>query len=248
MRHYYVLLAFLLIVTACNAQKKENTIGQFHGTLRLIAMPDGRKMKLEENFGYTDWKDHTLTAPVGFESDGASIPKKAWSFVGGPWEGKYRLAAVVHDWGCVSHELTWQETHKLFFDAMLDAGEEKYIAQTFYAAVYEKGPRWTKISTEKGADENELTSRVDNIIKTAPKADRGNLFRGNPYELGDQALSNDKVPREVVYGIDVFRVTPTSDVNLSALRKFMREARSRQVQGNPLSLEEVRQKADQILK
>src|ERR1035441_4686270 len=39
-----------------------------------------------------EWK-----APKGLVTDGASIPQIAWTPVGGPFEGLYRLAAVVHD-------------------------------------------------------------------------------------------------------------------------------------------------------
>jgi hypothetical protein len=39
-----------------------------------------------------------IEVPTGFVTDFASIPRFFWRVIGAPAEGKYRLAAVVHDY------------------------------------------------------------------------------------------------------------------------------------------------------
>lgn len=43
-----------------------------------------------------------IRVPMGFISDGASIPRFAWSIVGHPMQGPSMRPAVVHDWLCVN--------------------------------------------------------------------------------------------------------------------------------------------------
>jgi Protein of unknown function (DUF1353) len=104
---------------------------------------DGVHWIVQQAFSYEDAYGHTLTAEPGFSTDGASIPRVLWTLVGSPFTGKYLKAAVIHDVGCVTHKYTWQETDRIFFDAMLDAGVSEHQAKLFYWAVREGGPRWT---------------------------------------------------------------------------------------------------------
>mgnify|MGYP001792979849 CR=1 FL=1 len=46
---------------------------------------------------YVDPKGHVWVAPASSVVDGASIPRSLWTFMGGPFEGKYRNASVLHD-------------------------------------------------------------------------------------------------------------------------------------------------------
>ena len=54
-------------------------------------------MTLLNELRYTDPKGVVWIAPAGSVIDGASIPRALWSFMGGPFEGKYRNASVLHD-------------------------------------------------------------------------------------------------------------------------------------------------------
>jgi hypothetical protein len=71
--------------------------GQFVGHVVPQWLDDGRKMKLVEPFRYIDPTGLSWDAPIGAVVDGASIPQVAWSVIGGPFEGKYRNASVIHD-------------------------------------------------------------------------------------------------------------------------------------------------------
>ena len=63
-----------------------------------------------------------VDVPAGFVSDGASIPKIAWSIVGGPWTGKYRNAAVVHDYLYSVQTFTRRITDREFLRGMKGLG------------------------------------------------------------------------------------------------------------------------------
>lgn len=102
----------------------------------------GRLLKLLDDFDYRDEDCRIWRAPKNFVSDGASIPQAFWSLIGGPWDGVYSNAAVIHDYECVRRTTAWEQVHKLFFRAMLAAGTEPLRAKLMYAAVYHCGPKW----------------------------------------------------------------------------------------------------------
>jgi Protein of unknown function (DUF1353) len=105
-------------------------------------LEDGRKMKLLADYTYTDPAAASWLAPSGAEIDGASIPRFLWSFIGGPFEGKYRKASVVHDVACDEKRHDWRDVHRMFHNAMLCSGVEPLKAKVMYGAVYACGPRW----------------------------------------------------------------------------------------------------------
>src|ERR1039457_2034205 len=74
--------------------------GRFVGTVKTEWGGDGRHMTLLEPFRYIDTAHHEWLAPADSIVDGASIPQFAWSIIGGPFEGKYRDASVIHDVAC----------------------------------------------------------------------------------------------------------------------------------------------------
>ena len=82
-------------------------------------------------------------ARKGSRIDGASIPQVLWS-TGGPYEGKYRDASVIHDVYCdeAPKTRTWQAVHRMFYDGMLASGVADTRALFMYGAVYRHGPKW----------------------------------------------------------------------------------------------------------
>lgn len=42
--------------------------------------------------------DVGVAVPKGFETDGASIPRVLWPFLGSPFSPRYMTAALVHDY------------------------------------------------------------------------------------------------------------------------------------------------------
>lgn len=120
--------------------------GSFNGTpaVQFVEQGDGkgRKMELLKDFSYTDPSGRTWTAKAGYKTDGASIPPAFWSIVGGPFEGDYRMAAVIHDWYCFTEEKPWQDVHRVFYYASLAGGVTETKAKLLYVAVMAGGPKW----------------------------------------------------------------------------------------------------------
>jgi len=118
--------------------------GKFSGDPEAAWLPDGRLMKLLTEFTFTDAAKKPWIAPKDSKVDGASIPKVFWSLIGGPYEGKYRNASVVHDVACMVQKERWQDVHHMFFDACRAGGLEEKLAKVMFAAVWHYGPRWPK--------------------------------------------------------------------------------------------------------
>jgi hypothetical protein len=74
--------------------------------------------KLEAPFHYINLPI-IIKVPKGFCSDGASIPKFAFSIIGAPWRGKYSRGAVIHDYEYFSQTRTRREADQIFYDAMI---------------------------------------------------------------------------------------------------------------------------------
>ena len=80
--------------------------------------------------------------PKETEVDGASIPEVFWSFIGGPFSGKYLKASVVHDHFCESRTRTAHDTHRNFYYGMKAEGVPNWRAKAMYWAVSTFGPNW----------------------------------------------------------------------------------------------------------
>lgn len=138
---YKSTLFIFLLSVSCYAQA-DKVKGRFVGTVHAEWLKDGRVMKLTKDFAYVDTKKFNWHVPAGTEVDGASIPRIFWSIIGGPFEGRYRNASVVHDYYCIKKSRSWEDVHRMFYEACLDGGVVNIKAKIMYAAVYMKGPRW----------------------------------------------------------------------------------------------------------
>lgn len=126
-----------------------------HFVGRVVAawLEDGRKMRLVEDFSYVDKNGVTWVAPKGSVIDGASIPTWLWGESNGsPYCGWFRDASVIHDVYCVKRSRTWQETHRVFYEMMLERGVESEQAARMYWAVKRFGPRWDEKGKELEID------------------------------------------------------------------------------------------------
>lgn len=131
----------IAVGTAAGTAEVAATLGKFLGNIVVKWSEDGRDMVLMQPFTFIDPSGLNWTAPEGTKTDGASVPRVLWSLYG-PFEGKYREAAVLHDYYCESQLRTWQATHNMFYDAMRASGVSERDAKIMWAAVYSFGPRW----------------------------------------------------------------------------------------------------------
>ena len=116
--------------------------GYFNGAPITRWNPDGRSMTLLNQLRYTDPKGQVWIAPTGSQVDGASLPRSLWSFMGGPFEGRYRNASVLHDVAYDRQERPWQDCDRMFYDAMRCSGVGPIEAKTMYYALYRFGRHW----------------------------------------------------------------------------------------------------------
>lgn len=102
----------------------------------------GRNIRLLNDLIYTTAAGEIWVCPAGHEVDGASIPQVFWSIIGGPLDGDYRNASIIHDYACDTRKRSWKSTHRVFYEAMRCSGVEVGKAKLMYWAVYNFGPRW----------------------------------------------------------------------------------------------------------
>jgi hypothetical protein len=136
------LILFALLASASTFAADDRPFGYFPQRPQLEWLDDGRKMSLLRDFVYIDQTTMKWASPTNSVVDGASIPKILWSFVGGPFEGQYRNASIVHDTECDAKMHPWQNVHRMFYNASRAGGVGWIKANVMYAAVYFFGPRW----------------------------------------------------------------------------------------------------------
>jgi hypothetical protein len=192
-----LMLVFELVLVfsalPATAQKVSSTsihlpiYGKFTGTLKLTPVGDGVHMRVVEPISYDDGLHDEWNVPAGFESDGASIPRALWSILGSPFSGgNYVEAAVVHDEGCVSHQYSWQTTHRMFYRAMIDSGVSEHQAKVLYLGVRLGGPRWHGPGTDKWEPELPPVTSDEKLARRVRKFDhelKKSEDNGNPITL-----------------------------------------------------------------
>ncbi|MDY0167138.1 MAG: DUF1353 domain-containing protein [Thermoguttaceae bacterium] len=179
MKIHYRPLWFCVLATAIGCQRTDSTdsadFGRFEGEVVAAWNDDGRHMTLREDFAYVDRQNRRWKAPTGTVVDGASIPAAFWTFIGGPFEGRYRNASVVHDVECVDMKASWQDVHTMFYEACRCGGVDETKAKMLYYAVYHFGPRWetvteTRVEMREDAEgkmvEHEVTE--ERVVRVDP--------------------------------------------------------------------------------
>lgn len=78
-----------------------------------------------------------LEIPVGFESDGASVPRFFWRLVFPPGDPKALHAAIIHDYIYRTHPTGWtkENADKIFRHLLISGGVEEWRANLAYTGV-----------------------------------------------------------------------------------------------------------------
>jgi hypothetical protein len=131
---------------------------------------DGRSMTLLSELRYTDPKGVVWIAPTGSKVDGASIPRSLWTLMGGPFEGKYRNASVLHDVAYEQHIRPWQECDRMFYNAMRCSGVGALEAKTMFYSLYRFGRHGVfAIKKAKRVKQTEpLVAQADEVPRAIP--------------------------------------------------------------------------------
>lgn len=150
---------------------------QFKG--ELVLEPAGCETKgqctLAKEFGYIDADRVGWEARKGLPTDGASIPPWARPFVGEPFEKAFIKAAVIHDHYCDRRVRPWRQTHRVFYNALLESGVSRSKAGVMYFAVLVGGPKWMKVVKGKPCG---LGIDCINDVRTAASVPDGTLSLG----------------------------------------------------------------------
>lgn len=109
-----------------------------HFTEILIVSPlaDGRTWCLRKEFGYDVGKEgsgETISVPVGFLTDFASIPRPLWWLF--PRWGRYGNAAVIHDYCYWEQHYSRKRADEIFLEAMAVLKVSSITRHTMYLAV-----------------------------------------------------------------------------------------------------------------
>lgn len=95
--------------------------------------------QLVEHFEYHDPETaRFFVVPPGFHWDGTSIPRALWSVLGGPFNPKYEIAGLIHDYLYrldVHDDLPRQIADEIFYDILRLEGVSWFRAQEMYWGV-----------------------------------------------------------------------------------------------------------------
>jgi len=179
----FIFSGFMAVFAACASDQGQAQIpgadqtvpgatkwGHFNGEPVTKWNPDGRTMTLLTELRYTDPKGNTWIAPIGSLVDGASIPRYLWSIMGGPFEGRYRNASVLHDVAYGDKKRPWQDCDRMFYYAMRCSGVSAVEAKTMFYALYKFGHHWKfPIKRAKPVKfEGQLVARAEAIPRAIP--------------------------------------------------------------------------------
>jgi hypothetical protein len=165
MSNFLIYIKLALIVTSvmihlsCNAQECPVRVGEYSGTVKAEWLTKTREMKLLEPFAFKGPDCKVWSVPKGAIVDGASIPQAFWSIIGGPFEGRYRDASVVHDYYCKVRTEPSDQVHEMFYHAMLENGVDSNKAKVMFYAVYWFGPKWHLLPKNVDADFQDLFAK-----------------------------------------------------------------------------------------
>jgi hypothetical protein len=150
------------------AEKQPNKWGHYSGYVEARWENDGRNMTLLSELRYTDPQGRVWIAPAGSVVDGASIPRSLWSLMGGPFEGKYRNASVLHDVAYDQHNRPWQVCDRMFYNAMRCSGVSAVEAGTMYYALLKFGHHWKAPTAEAVKVGDEIVARGEEVRPAIP--------------------------------------------------------------------------------
>jgi len=172
MRAFSVIVAVVLLVSCSGdktpawvrgASKLGSKWGHYSGYVEARWENDGRTMTLLDELRYTDPDGKVWIAPAGSVVDGASIPRSLWSLMGGPFEGKYRNASVLHDVSYDQKTRPWSECDRMFYNAMRCSGVGAVEAGTMYYALRKFGHHWKALKAEPVKVGQEIVARAEPV-------------------------------------------------------------------------------------
>src|SRR5439155_16738717 len=162
------------------AEKQPNKWGHYSGYVEARLENDGRTMTLLSELRYTDPQGVAWIAPAGSVVDGASIPRSLWSLMGGPFEGEYRNASVLHDVAYDQRNRPWQVCDQMFYNAMRCSGVSAVEAGTMYYGLRKFGRHWKAPKAEPVKVGDEIVARAEPVNQGDINATRDWIRNSDP--------------------------------------------------------------------
>jgi hypothetical protein len=162
------------------ASKPQNKWGHYSGYVEARWENDGRSMTLLSELRYTDPDGKVWIAPAGSEVDGASIPRSLWSLMGGPFEGKYRNASVLHDVAYEKKTQPHEACDRMFYHAMRCSGVSAVNAGTMYYALRKFGHHWKAPKAEPVKVGEDIVARAEPVNQADLNAARDWIQNSDP--------------------------------------------------------------------
>lgn len=205
---------------SASAQPASTYHAKYVGDLILAPQGDGRSMRVVQPYAYVDGQGRRWAVPPGAVVDGASIPRVLWTIVGGPFEGAYRNASVVHDWFCAVRTETSSATHRMFFEAMLTSHVSSWYAKLLYYGVSLGGPKWDDltIANNRTASQKATTKTAGIGPATVLRPKNGNFDR-NVITMREVLADEDMSPESIENLARDVRSLMTHPIRTGAVRE-----------------------------
>jgi hypothetical protein len=139
------------------------------------------------DFKYIDPNKIGWLTKAGDLTDGASIPQWAQPFIGKPFDKLFIKAAVIHDHYCDRHVRPWRQTHRVFYDVLVESGLDIAKAKLMYFAVYLAGPKWVELIRGNSCGPGCEWMRA---VSVTPEATRGLRSTNN--------LASENAPKDLI--------------------------------------------------
>lgn len=112
-------------------------MSKFTTSLNVFIPQDGKTRTLIKPLGYAVGSGNRIIieVPVGFVTDGASIPKVAWGVIGSPMTGRYIYAAIIHDYFYYMGTFSRLRSDIIFLEAMAVLNVPRWKRNIIYRAV-----------------------------------------------------------------------------------------------------------------
>lgn len=186
----FFFISIVALLTGCagdktpawvrGASKQQNKFGHYSGYVEARWENDGRTMTLLSELRYTDPNGKVWIAPAGSVVDGASIPRSLWSLMGGPFEGKYRNASVLHDVSYDQKTRPWSECDRMFYNAMRCSGVGAVEAGTMYYSLLKFGHHWKAPKAAPVKVGEDIVARAEPVNESDINATRDWIRSSNP--------------------------------------------------------------------
>jgi hypothetical protein len=175
----------------------------------------GRLRELSAPFTYIDRDGVHWDVPAGYQTDGATIPVFFHPIIGGPWTDSYTKAAVVHDFYIRRSTVNADAVHKMFYLALLAAGNSQRRAGDMFFAVKKFGPQWKHVEVEQyKAAWQARKSMLDQVAKW--HQDVWEAFQASERKREQQAaIDSASLSRPLPERTHIFRLPDNGDVGVA---------------------------------